>query len=61
MDVAHKPFDDMVAFPGPKPGPVVCYDYLWTHGAAVGRDQGLDGKQGSYGRGHDRYKFAQRI
>lgn len=51
MNVAHKPFDDTVALPDPEPGPIVCYDYLWTHGATIGCDQGLDGKQGSYGRG----------
>jgi hypothetical protein len=31
-----------VAFPEPKPGFVVRYDYLWTHEAAAGRDQGKD-------------------
>jgi len=31
-----------VAFPEPKPGLVVRYDYLWTHEAAAGRDQGKD-------------------
>jgi hypothetical protein len=31
-----------VAFPEPEPGFVVCYDYLWTHEAAPGRDQGKD-------------------
>jgi hypothetical protein len=28
--------------PEPKPGFVVRYDYLWTHEAAAGRDQGKD-------------------
>lgn len=31
-----------VAFPEPKPGLVVRHDYLWTHEAAAGRDQGKD-------------------
>jgi hypothetical protein len=31
-----------VALPEPKPGLVVRYDYLWTHEAAAGRDQGKD-------------------
>ena len=31
-----------MAFPEPKPGFVVRYDYLWTHEAAAGRDQGKD-------------------
>jgi hypothetical protein len=31
-----------VAFPEPKPGLVVRYDYLWTHEASAGRDQGKD-------------------
>jgi hypothetical protein len=31
-----------VALPEPKPGLVVRYDYLWTHKAAAGRDQGKD-------------------
>jgi hypothetical protein len=31
-----------VAFPEPRPGLVVRYDYLWTHEAAAGRDQGKD-------------------
>jgi len=31
-----------VAFPEPRPGFVVCYDYLWTHEAAAGRDAGKD-------------------
>lgn len=31
-----------MAFPEPKPGLVIRYDYLWTHEAAVGRDQGKD-------------------
>jgi hypothetical protein len=31
-----------VAFPDPKPGLVVRYDYLWMHDAAVGRVQGKD-------------------
>jgi hypothetical protein len=31
-----------VAFPEPKPGLVVRYDYLWSHEAAAGRDQGKD-------------------
>ena len=29
-----------MALPAPKPGLVVRYDYLWTHEAAAGRDQG---------------------
>ncbi len=29
--------------PDPKPGLVVRYDYLWTHEAAAGRDQGKTG------------------
>lgn len=29
-----------MAFPEPKPGLVIRYDYLWTHEAASGRDQG---------------------
>ena len=29
-----------MALPDPKPGLVIRYDYLWTHEAAVGRDQG---------------------
>ncbi len=32
--------DETVALPDPKPGLVVRYDYLWTHEAADGRDQG---------------------
>jgi hypothetical protein len=31
-----------VAFPDPKPGLIVRYDYLWSHEAAEGRDQGKD-------------------
>ena len=31
-----------MAFPEPKPGFVVRYDYLWSHEAAAGRDQGKD-------------------
>jgi hypothetical protein len=31
-----------VAFPDPKPGLVLRYDYLWSHEAAAGRDQGKD-------------------
>jgi hypothetical protein len=31
-----------VAFPEPKPGLIVRYDYLWTHEAAAGRGQGKD-------------------
>lgn len=31
-----------MALPEPKPGLVVRYDYLWTHEAAAGRDQGKD-------------------
>jgi hypothetical protein len=31
-----------VARPEPKPGLVIRYDYLWTHEAAVGRDQGKE-------------------
>ncbi len=29
-----------MALPEPKPGLVIRYDYLWTHEAAAGRDQG---------------------
>ncbi|MXY39781.1 MAG: hypothetical protein F4160_17095 [Rhodospirillaceae bacterium] len=29
-----------MALPDPEPGLVVRYDYLWTHEAAAGRDQG---------------------
>lgn len=28
-----------MAHPDPKPGPVIRYDYLWSHEAAAGRDQ----------------------
>ena len=31
-----------MAFPEPRPGLVVRYDYLWTHEAAAGLDQGKD-------------------
>ena len=31
-----------MALPEPRPGLVVRYDYLWTHEAAAGRDQGKD-------------------
>ena len=31
-----------MAFPDPKPGLVLRYDYLWSHEAAAGRDQGKD-------------------
>jgi hypothetical protein len=31
-----------MALPEPKPGLVIRYDYLWTHEAATGRDQGKD-------------------
>jgi hypothetical protein len=31
-----------VALPDPKPGLIVRYDYLWSHEAAAGRDQGKD-------------------
>lgn len=31
-----------MAFPDPKPGLVVRYDYVWTHEAAAGRSQGKD-------------------
>ncbi|MCK0199082.1 hypothetical protein MWN34_19470 [Ancylobacter sp. 6x-1] len=31
-----------MAFPEPKPGLILRYDYLWTHEAAAGRDQGKD-------------------
>ena len=31
-----------MALPDPKPGLVIRYDYLWTHEAAAGRDQGKD-------------------
>jgi hypothetical protein len=31
-----------MAFPEPKPGLVVRYDYLWSREAAQGRDQGKD-------------------
>ena len=31
-----------MTLPDPKPGLVVRYDYLWTHEAAAGREQGKD-------------------
>ncbi len=31
-----------MAFPEPKPGLVIRYNYLWSHEATVGRDQGKD-------------------
>lgn len=31
-----------MAFPDPRPGLVVRYDYLWSSDAAAGRDQGKD-------------------
>ena len=31
-----------MAIPEPKPGLVLRYDYLWTHEAAAGQDQGKD-------------------
>lgn len=31
-----------MAFPEPKPGLVIRYDYLWSREAAAGRDQGKD-------------------
>ena len=31
-----------MVLPEPKPGLVIRYDYLWTHEAAVGRDQGKE-------------------
>lgn len=31
-----------MAIPEPKPGLVIRYDYLWSHEAAAGRDQGKD-------------------
>lgn len=31
-----------MALPDPKPGLIVRYDYLWSHEAAAGRDQGKD-------------------
>jgi hypothetical protein len=31
-----------VAVPEPKPGLVIRYDYLWSHEAAAGRDQGKE-------------------
>ncbi len=31
-----------MTLPEPKPGLVVRYDYLWTHEAAAGREQGKD-------------------
>ncbi len=31
-----------MALPEPKPGLVIRYDYLWTHEAAAGRDQGKE-------------------
>ena len=31
-----------MTFPEPKPGLVLRYDYLWTHEAAAGRQQGKD-------------------
>ena len=32
--------DETVALPEPKPGLVVRYDFLWTHEAVAGREQG---------------------
>jgi len=31
-----------VALPDPKPGLVIRYDFLWSHEAAAGQDQGKD-------------------
>ncbi|MGY3449058.1 hypothetical protein [Bradyrhizobium sp. USDA 4353] len=31
-----------MAFPDPKPGLIVRYDYLWSHDAAAGREHGKD-------------------
>lgn len=31
-----------MALPEPKPGLVIRYDYLWSHAAAAGRDQGKE-------------------
>lgn len=31
-----------MALPEPRPGLVIRYDYLWTHEAAAGREQGQD-------------------
>jgi hypothetical protein len=31
-----------VSLPEPRPGLVIRYDYLWTHEAAAGRDQGKE-------------------
>jgi hypothetical protein len=31
-----------MSLPEPKPGLVIRYDYLWSHEAAAGRDQGKD-------------------
>jgi hypothetical protein len=31
-----------VSLPKPRPGLVIRYDYLWTHEAAAGRDQGKE-------------------
>ena len=31
-----------MALPEPKPGLVIRYDYLWSHEAAAGRDQGKE-------------------
>jgi hypothetical protein len=31
-----------MALPDPEPGLVIRYDYLWTHEAAAGREQGKD-------------------
>jgi hypothetical protein len=31
-----------VALPEPRPGLVIRYDYLWTHEATIGRDQGKE-------------------
>lgn len=31
-----------MAFPAPEPGLVIRYDYLWTHEAAAGHDQGKE-------------------
>jgi mRNA-degrading endonuclease toxin of MazEF toxin-antitoxin module len=31
-----------VSLPEPRPGLVIRYDYLWTHEAAAGRDEGKE-------------------
>lgn len=60
MDVGQKPFGDLLALRDPNPVLIVRYDYLWTHEAAAGHDQGTDGKQRRYGWGNHRCVFARR-